>query len=106
MTARPADSLNRNVAASAGSVTVQPVPPARHDSASALREAAVGQVMRSDDEVARRGRDQDVGQGPLGLEVDGWRPPAQMAVPEPGPQGAAELRRRVPEQHNGSRRAR
>src|SRR5215472_8549565 len=34
-TARAADSLKRNVAGSAGSVTMQPVPPARHDSASA-----------------------------------------------------------------------
>src|SRR5271165_2648090 len=34
-TARAADSLNRNVAGSPGSAIVQPVPPARHDSANA-----------------------------------------------------------------------
>ena len=76
--ARPADSLNRNVNTSPGSVTRRPEPPAQARFGERDPEAAVGKVVRG----ARRTGPGRIGEhpreGPFGVKIDPRGPTAEV----------------------------
>ncbi|CAM5390577.1 hypothetical protein STANM309S_00666 [Streptomyces tanashiensis] len=80
-TARPADSLKRNVNASRPSGTTRRAPfPPRRQLDDRLHETAVGQVVRRVDHAVAGRRDQDLAEQLLPVEVHGRRHAAEVLV--------------------------